>query len=198
MANKNTVLFCTGPSSSGKSFFIQNVLPKGKFHNLISATTREMRSGDVDGRDYYFRDEQYFETEHFATYLWVNENFWSPGIPKWLYGVPEFEIFDNLGQNFTYDVIEPKYVRQMIKWFQTNNLDKQYDFKILFFMPHPNNMETVAKRQNMPDDLKVRTANTCTTTDFRKVNLFPDHRIISRPTKRFIDRELLEWLETIR
>jgi len=195
---KNTVLFCAGPSGSGKSYFIKNVLPASMFHNLKSATTRQMRDGEQDGREYYFRDEQYFENEKFATTLWVNEQFWHPGVPKWMYGVPEFEIFDNLGQNFTYDVIEPKYVRQMIDWFYSKNLNTQYDFKILFFMPHPNSMETITKRQNMPDDLKVRRANTCTTVDFRNAGLFPDHRIISRPTKRFIDRELLEWLNRLR
>ncbi len=64
---KKTVLFCTGLSGSGKSYFIQNILPKGAFYNLKSATTRAMRDDEKDGREYYFRDESYFETEKFAT-----------------------------------------------------------------------------------------------------------------------------------
>ena len=54
-----------------------------------------MREGEADGCEYYFRDEKYFENEKFATTLFVNEQFWKPGMPKWLYGVPEFEIKDN-------------------------------------------------------------------------------------------------------
>ena len=33
------------------------------FYNLKSATTRLMREGETDGREYYFRDEDYFKTE---------------------------------------------------------------------------------------------------------------------------------------
>lgn len=89
---KNTVLFCTGLSGSGKSYFVKNILPKDTFYSLKSATTRPMRDGEADGCEYYFRDEQYFDKEKFATYLFVNEYFWKPGDKKWLYGVPEFEI----------------------------------------------------------------------------------------------------------
>ena len=93
---KNIVLFCTGLSGSGKSYFIKHYLPSNLFYSLKSATTRPMREGEKDGHDYYFRDEQYFSTEKLATLLWVNEEFWMPGQPKWLYGVPEFEIYNNL------------------------------------------------------------------------------------------------------
>ena len=60
---KKTVLFCTGESGSGKSYFIKNILPKNAFYNLKSATTRPMRDREADGREYYFRDEKYFEHE---------------------------------------------------------------------------------------------------------------------------------------
>ena len=177
----NTLLFCTGESGSGKSYFIKNILPTGgkKFHNLKSATTRPMREGEADGREYYFRDEAYFDTEKFATKLFVNEQFWKPGQPKWLYGVPEFEILDNLGTNFTYDVIQPRYIRQMIDWFKENKLD--YNFKIAWFSPIANSKNIIKGRQNMPDDIKVRTANTCNSEDFAKAGLIPDFFIQVQP-----------------
>ena len=175
------ILFCTGESGSGKSYFIKNILPKGSFYNLKSATTRAMRDGEMDGHEYYFRDEKYFETEKFATKLFVNEQFWKPGDKKWLYGVPEFEIFNNLGLNFTYDVIQPRYVRQMIDWFNEQKLHKQYKYKILRFLPMTNGKNIVKKRQNMPDDIKVRTANTCNDADFENANLKPDFTIQLEP-----------------
>ena len=174
---KNTVLFCTGLSGSGKSYFIKNVLPTDVFYNLKSATTRQMRDGEMNGREYYFRDEKYFETEKFATKLWVNEAFWKPGVPKWLYGVPEFEIFDHIGQNFTYDVIQPRYVRQMIDWFHKKKLNNNYDFKIAWFQPIINAQNVVKNRQNMPDDIRVRQTNTCNLDDFKGANLDPDFTI---------------------
>ena len=196
---KNTVLFCTGLSGSGKSYFIQNILPAGCFYNLKSATTRPVRDGEKDGREYYFRDEQYFEKHRFATMLWVNEAFWKPGISKWLYGVPEFEIINNLGCNFTYDVIQPKYVRQMIDWFNNkyiNNvrLGDLYDFRTLWFQPPANSIETVQKRQNMPNDIDVRRANTCNMTDFVNSGLIPDHMVVCNPQEIYLDENLKQFL----
>ncbi len=171
---KNIVLFCTGKSSSGKSTFIKEVLPQNSFYKLKSATTRPRREDELDGRDYYFRDEAYFEKGNFATYLWVNEAHWEIGVPKWLYGVPEFEIFDHVGQNFTYDVIQPKYIRQMIDWFHKKRLDSNYDFKIIWFQPMINAQNIIKKRVNMPDDEKIRRENTCDMKDFVSANLEPD------------------------
>ena len=194
---KKTVLFCTGLSGSGKSYFIQNVLPSGAFYNLKSATTRQMRNYEQDGREYYFRDEQYFETEKFVTKLFVNEQFWTPGTPKWLYGVPDFEIYDHMGANFTYDVIQPRYVRQMIDWFRAHKLDRKYDFRILWFLPPIDNFETARKRQNMPNDLEVRRANTCDRADFRAAKLYPDHTVICNPHMLSMDDDLRVFLHSM-
>ena len=194
---KKTVLFCTGESGSGKSYFIKNILPKNAFYNLKSATTRPMRDREADGREYYFRDEKYFEHEKFATKLFVNEQFWKPGQPKWLYGVPEFEIFDHLGANFTYDVIQPRYVRQMIDWFNSHNLTAQYDFRIAWFLPRKDNKTVVESRKNMPNDIQVRQTNTCDLKDFQNAQIYPDHIIISNPDELFLDRGLREYLHTL-
>lgn len=168
---KQTVLFCTGCSGSGKSFFINNYLPTGLFYNLKSATTRKIRPGEQDGKNYYFQDEDYFSNNSFVTYLWVNEFVWEPGQPKWLYGVPEFEVLNNLGKNFVYDVIEPKYARQMIDWFKSKNLHKSYNFRTIYFLPLDNNWSIVQSRKNMPNDVRVRENNTCLPKDFLNAGL---------------------------
>ena len=110
---KKLMIFCTGASGTGKSTFINKYLSGDNFYNLKSATTRPMREDGSDRNKYYFCDEEYFRNKHFATLLFVNEQVWKFGQPKWLYGVPEFEIFDNIGYNFTYDIIEPRYIRHM-------------------------------------------------------------------------------------
>ena len=196
--DKSTVLFCTGLSGSGKSYFIKNILPNGAFYNLKSATTRPMRDGEQDGREYYFRDEKYFETNKFATNLFVNEQFWKPGTPKWLYGVPEFEIFDNIGANFTYDVIQPRYVRQMIDWFNAHKLNKQYDYRVLWFVPTLDSFATVQGRKNMPNDLEVRRVNTCNMDDFMAAKCNIDHIVVSNPKQFAIDSRLHTFLDSIK
>lgn len=194
---KNVILFCTGLSGSGKSYFIENYLSPEAFHNLKSATTRDKREGEQEGREYYFRSEDYFDTEKFVTKLWVNEQIWAPGMKKWLYGVPEFEVWKNLGYNFAYDVIEPKYVRQMIDWFKESRLNYFYDFKVLFFQPNPNNQKIVESRQNMPNDVLIRKMNTCTMKDFRAVHLSPDYQLLNTKEKQVIDAGLLKWIQEL-
>ena len=195
MEKKKTILFCTGLSGSGKTYFVDKILPNGAFYKLKSATTRKMREGEQDGREYYFRDEAYFDQERLVTNLWVNEAFWKPGVPKWLYGVPEFEVLNHFGQNFTYDVIQPKYVRQMIDWFDRNYLDKYYDYKILWFIPTINNIDVVKQRQNMPNDLEVRKVNTCNLQDFDDAGIEPDHVIVSNQYQFAIDKNLRVFLD---
>ncbi len=191
---KNIVLFCTGLSGSGKSYFIKHYLPPNLFYSLKSATTRPMREGEKDGHDYYFRDEQYFSTEKLATLLWVNEEFWMPGQPKWLYGVPEFEIYNNLSKNLVYDVIQPKYIRQMIDWFKANKLSRHYDFKTIYFIPPENNLQTIQNRANMPNDKLVRQKNTCNPEDFLRADVDIDFLAKCSASETIISSKLLKFL----
>ena len=195
---KKTVLFCSGLSGSGKSFFIKYVLPSGAFYNLRSATTRAKRDGEADGREYYFRDEEYFDREKFVTKLFVNEQFWKPGMPKWLYGVPEFEVLNHWGENFTYDVIQPRYIRQMQDWFKNHDNAGLYDFRILWFQPPENATDIAKSRQNMPNDMDVRRANTCNAEDFTAAGLTPDHRVVCNPLELSFDPRLHAFLDSLR
>ncbi len=191
---KKTVLFCLGPSGSGKSYFIRNKLPAGAFYSLKSATTRPIRPGEVDGREYYFRGEDYFDTTPLATKLWVNEQFWTPGLPKWMYGVPEFEIYDNLGRNFVYDVIEPRYARQLIDWFRKKRMTSTYEFKTLYFLPPDDNMKIASGRANMPNDDLVRRYNTCLPIDFLRAGLNIDYLVRSSAGETIISPQLRLFL----
>ncbi|MBQ2017818.1 MAG: hypothetical protein II208_04835 [Alphaproteobacteria bacterium] len=192
---KKTLLFCNGISGSGKTYFIQKTLPAGLFYNLRSATTRPMRNGESEGVPYFFRDEAYFESEPLATHLWVNRAVWKPGDKKWLYGIPESEIYEHLGQNLIYDVIEPKYSRQLIDWFKKNGLDAQYSFRVAYFLPPINHMDTVISRANMPNDAKVRAYNTCDPADFSRAGLNIDY--ILRPIDGVYDPHLMAHIDML-
>ena len=187
-----TLLLLIGESATGKTQFKQTRLePDGLFYNLRSATTRPMRvkEGETEGNPYFFRDETYFESkeEPLATYLWVNEAIWNKTllekgkvIPKWLYGVPEREILDNLGRNLVYDVIQPCYATQMIKWFENHNLKNDYNIKVAWFIPPENRGNVVKKRANMKNDKKVRDMNTCTALDILRAGLTVDYMLCPR------------------
>lgn len=173
---KNVLLLCNGLSGSGKSYFIDNFLGK-TVYNLKSFTTRGMRAGENWGERYYYVSEQEFDTQPMATRLFVNEALWKPGDKKWLYGVPEFEIQNHLGQNLVYDVIQPRYSRKLIDWFDSHLLDKYYDYKIMWFLPPSNSTQTVSSRANMPNDSQVRQMNTCDAIDFLHAGIMPDYLV---------------------
>lgn len=61
--NKQVVVLA-GPSGSGKNAVISHILKQ--FHNgdrLVTATTRTMRPGEVDGVDYHFFSQERFDEE---------------------------------------------------------------------------------------------------------------------------------------
>ena len=193
--NKKTLLFCNGLSGSGKTYFIQNTLPVGLFYNLRSATTRPMRDGETEGAPYFFRDESYFDATPLATLLWVNQKIWKPGDRKWMYGIPESEIYDHLGQNLIYDVIEPRYARQLKDWFKRHGLDAQYNFRVAYFLPPTHHMNTVKSRANMPNDTAVRTTNTCTSADFTRAGMRIDY--IMRPIDGVYDPRFMAHIDQL-
>ena len=193
--DKKTLLFCNGLSGSGKTYFIKNTLPAGLFYNLRSATTRPMRAGESEGDPYFFRDESYFNNTPLATHLWVNRHVWTPGEKKWMYGIPEQEVYEHLGQNLIYDVIEPRYARQLKDWFKRHGLDAQYNFRVAYFLPPVNHINTVNSRANMPNDATVRTLNTCNPGDFTRENLRIDY--ILRPIDGIYDPRLMAHIDQL-
>jgi guanylate kinase len=55
------VFVITGPSGAGKGTLIQRLLDRlPELEVAVSATTRQQRPGEVDGREYWFLDEQEF------------------------------------------------------------------------------------------------------------------------------------------
>ena len=50
-----------GPSGSGKTTQAEKLAELPGFHKIITATTRPMRAGEVDGRDYYFLSDELYD-----------------------------------------------------------------------------------------------------------------------------------------
>lgn len=80
------VVVLSGFSGAGKGTIMKHLLERypGSYHLSISATTREMRTGERDGREYFFKTREEFDemiaAGEFLEYATFNGN--SYGTPK--------------------------------------------------------------------------------------------------------------------
>ncbi|MBE6016895.1 MAG: guanylate kinase [Lachnospiraceae bacterium] len=96
MSDKGILIVLSGLSGAGKGTVVNRLIEKhpGEYVLSISATTRNPREGEVDGREYFFKTESEFESmikkgdllEH-ARYV---NNY---------YGTPKKWVLDQLGAN---------------------------------------------------------------------------------------------------
>lgn len=65
MHERGMLIVLSGPSGVGKGTVRQAMMNSGyrDFKYSVSMTTRKMRPGEVDGKDYYFRTREQFEQE---------------------------------------------------------------------------------------------------------------------------------------
>ncbi|KRM90688.1 guanylate kinase [Liquorilactobacillus cacaonum] len=65
MSKRGMLIVLSGPSGVGKGTVRKAIFEQddNKFHYSISMTTRSMREGEINGRDYYFVSKNEFEQE---------------------------------------------------------------------------------------------------------------------------------------
>lgn len=89
------IFIISGPSGSGKTTLYQKLLAdrdlKGRIVKTISVTTRPMRAGEKNGRDYFFVSLKMFSYKrkagHFLEFQRVFDNY---------YGTPQKQVYDFL------------------------------------------------------------------------------------------------------
>ena len=95
---KGKVIVISGASGSGKGTMIRKLLEKNPdFVWSVSATSRPMREGEVDGEDYYFLSEREFEQ------MIGDEEFfeWAYNHKAFYYGTPKAPILKALREGKT-------------------------------------------------------------------------------------------------
>lgn len=93
MKKKGLLIVLSGPSGAGKGTICKELLKENKYWLSVSATTRTIRSGEVDKESYYFLTRDQFlnriEKKDFLEYAEVYGNF---------YGTPKSNVLEKLGK----------------------------------------------------------------------------------------------------
>lgn len=91
MNKKGVFIVISGPSGVGKNTIADVLVDKGYGIYSVSMTTRKMRDGEIEGRDYFFVNTQVFEDniskDNFLEYAKYNDNY---------YGTLKSFVFDNI------------------------------------------------------------------------------------------------------
>ena len=96
MSNRGLLVVYSGFSGVGKGTIRKEMLKReGSFRPSVSATTREPRPGEVDGREYYFLTKEKFlemiEKDEFLEYAQYADNY---------YGTPKKAVEDMLNEGY--------------------------------------------------------------------------------------------------
>src|SRR5205085_11115018 len=82
MKESNLLVIISGVSGVGKSEVMKRLLtyPELNIQKLITTTTRPLRTGEVDGQDYYFTSKEKFlkdiANNQFLEYVEYNNNYY--------------------------------------------------------------------------------------------------------------------------
>ena len=85
MARSATLVFI-GPTAAGKDTLLREVSRAAGVAPLVSHTTRPMREGEIHGIEYWFVDEETFESlpmiAHRTYHVAINNNIWHYGLSE--------------------------------------------------------------------------------------------------------------------
>ena len=140
------MIILSSPSGAGKTTLVKLLSKKNNFFISTSHTTREPRSNENDGKDYYFVTNEEFkrliQNDEFLEYAKVFKNF---------YGTTRTPVIHNLEKN--------KNVIFDIDWQGADQIkNKKLDYKLITFFILPPSKEILFQRlsnRDMRDKLIV-------------------------------------------
>ena len=144
--NDGVMIILSSPSGAGKTTLVNLLSKENNFEISISHTTRQPRSNETSGKDYFFVSDHEFKrlikNEEFLEYAKVFNNY---------YGTTRTPVIDKLnrGKNVLFD----------IDWQGADQIkNKNLDFKLITFFILPPSKEILYERlsnRDMKDKLIV-------------------------------------------
>jgi guanylate kinase len=100
----NKLIIITGASGAGKTTIAEIITPALSLNRAITAATRAIRPGEVDGVNYYFMDENRFRSMIESDELVE----WEEVYPGDFRGIPKFSLNESLQRGNTISVLDIK------------------------------------------------------------------------------------------
>jgi guanylate kinase len=100
----NKLIIITGASGAGKTTIAEIITPALSLNRAITAATRAIRPGEVDGVNYYFMDENRFRSMIESDELVE----WEEVYPGDFRGLPKFSLNESLQKGNTISVLDIK------------------------------------------------------------------------------------------
>ena len=137
LAKDGIMVVLSSPSGAGKTTLVKKISLEKNFKISVSHTTRKPRTNEIDGKDYFFVNEEQFKDlinkKEFLEYAQVFENY---------YGSSKNRVIENLkkGKNVIFD----------IDWQGTEQIKKyNLGFKLItFFILPPSKDELFNRLRN--------------------------------------------------
>ncbi|QKF85618.1 deoxyguanylate kinase / guanylate kinase [Campylobacter blaseri] len=133
--NKGQILVVSGPSGSGKSTLIQKLMKEEEnIYFSISNTTREIRSGEKHGVNYYYVSEDEFkqgiEKEQFLEWALVHKNYYGTSLKPAMEALEKGKIviFDIDVQG--YNIVKEKFKDDIVSVFITTRNKKDLETRL--------------------------------------------------------------------
>ena len=144
MDNKGKLIVISGFSGAGKGTVVKGLVEKYGYSLSVSATTRQPRPGEVDGREYYFKSVADFK--NLIDYNGFIE--WAQYVDNY-YGTPRKFVEDEIDAGR--DVILEIEVQGAM------NVKKQYKDAVLIFITTPdrNTLEARLRGRGSEDDATI-------------------------------------------
>ena len=112
----------SGCSASGKDTILKEVVKKSNIVPIISTTSRPMREGEVEGREYYFKT--YRECEKLLQDgMFIESRMYNTKNGSWLYGITKDSI-DLKSDNEYIVIVDAQGRDTLIDYLLNNNVDR--------------------------------------------------------------------------
>ena len=173
---RGTVLVVSGPSGVGKSTIVKKLLEHPRYVLSVSATTRPIRPGEEDGREYYFLSKEQFRQ-------WIDEDKFIEHVELFgnCYGTPAKPLRDavNEGKVYVLDIDVQGAIR-----LRRENVEG------IYILLEPPGMEELEKRlkgraTESEDQLRERVGHAQWELDQKE---YYDHCVVNDSVDRAVER----------